>query len=98
MTTMIKKVTTGLAAVVVLTAAVGFATPSSAREVIGAYSKSESSKMVLKKNGTVKTTVKTTESSGGHRQRPKRRRKRKTSNQLGRGCDSDHRRACMATN
>jgi len=66
MTTMIKKVTTGLAAVAVLTAAVGFATPSSAREVIGAYSKSESSKMVLKKNGTVKTTVKTTESSGGH--------------------------------
>ena len=58
--------TTGLAAVAVLTAAVGFATLSLAREIIGAYSKSESSKMVLKKNGTVKTTTKTTESSGGH--------------------------------
>ena len=63
---MIKKLTTGLAAVAFLTAALGLATPSSAREVIGEYSKSEKSKMVIKKNGTVKTTVKTTESSGGH--------------------------------
>ena len=55
-----------LAAVAVLTAAVGFATLSLAREIIGAYSKSESNKMVLKKDGTVKTMTKTTESSGGH--------------------------------
>jgi CHASE3 domain sensor protein len=63
---MIKKLTTGLAALAVLTAAVAFATPSLAREVIGDYSKSETSKMVIKNNGTVKTTVKTTESGGGH--------------------------------
>ena len=59
--------TTGLAAVAVLTAAVGFATLSLAREIIGAYSKSESNKMVLKNNGTVKTTSKTAESGGGHK-------------------------------
>jgi hypothetical protein len=64
---MIKKVTTGLAAVAVLTAALGLATPSSARQVIGDYSKSEKNKMVLKNNGTVKTTSKTTESGGGHK-------------------------------
>ena len=63
---MIKKVTTGLAAVAVLTAAIGLATPSFARQVIGDYSKSEKNKMVLKNNGTVKTTSKTTESGGGH--------------------------------
>ena len=64
---MIKKVTTRLAAVAVLTAAVGLATPSLAREILGSYSKSESNKMVLKNNGTVKTTSKTTESGGGHK-------------------------------
>ena len=64
---MIKKVTTRLAAVAVLTAAVGLATPSLAREILGSYSKSETNKMVLKNNGTVKTTSKTTEAGGGHK-------------------------------
>lgn len=63
---MIKKLTTGLAAVAVVTAAVGLATPSLAGVVIGDYSRSESSKMILKKNGTVKTTTKTTVSGGCH--------------------------------
>jgi|tagenome__1003787_1003787.scaffolds.fasta_scaffold19520842_1 hypothetical protein len=63
---MIKQLTTGLAAFAVLTAAVGLATPSLAREVIGEYSKSEKTKMVIKNNGTVKTTTKTTVSNGGH--------------------------------
>jgi len=61
--TRIKKLTAGLGLVAVLTTAV--AAPLLARDVIGAASKSESSKMVLKNNGTVKTVVKTTESGGG---------------------------------
>ena len=75
---MIRKVTTRLAAVAVADrAALGLATPSLAREILGSYSKSELNKMVLKNNGTVKTTSKTTELGGRPtRQRPKPRRKR----------------------
>ena len=61
---MTKKLITGLAAVaagVVLTAAVGLATPSLARDVIGG-----STKTVTKGNGTIKTVTKGTASSGGH--------------------------------